>query len=215
MSNPQPDPYRAVARWYDILIEPLNRKLKGMMLRFVPPERGEVVLDVGCGTGVLLERYLDAGCEVWGLDMSSAMLAQARRRLGARAELHEGDARAMPFPDDRFDWVAFSFVLHEMVPDMRLAVLAEARRVVRPAGHIVAIDYHDEPQGTARGWLLKASTIAIERVAGGDHWASYRHYMAHGAVVGLADQADLELVRQRVVGHGNLAITVLRRPASP
>ncbi|MBW2455650.1 MAG: class I SAM-dependent methyltransferase [Deltaproteobacteria bacterium] len=210
MSNQQRDSYQAIARWYDILIEPLNRKLKLMMLRFARPEPGAVVLDVGCGTGTLLELYLDAGCEAWGLDASQAMLAVARRRLGDRAQLRDGDATAMPFPDERFDWVAFSMVLHEMSPDTRLAVLAEARRVLRRQGHILVVDYHDAPVRRAQGWLLKGMTTAIERMAGGDHWAGYRHFMAHGAMDGLAADAQLEVERQRVVGDGNLAISVLR-----
>ncbi len=215
MGDKPSDSYRAIAPWYDILIEPLNRKLKHMMLRFAPPEPGAVVLDVGCGTGTLLELYLKADCEPWGLDASQAMLAVARQRLGDQAQLRDGDATAMPFPDGRFDWVSFSMVLHEMSPATRLAVLAEAERVLRPEGRILVVDYHAAPVRRVQGWLLKGVTTAIERMAGGDHWAGYRHFMAHGAMNGLAAEAGLQVERQRVVGDGNLAITVLRSGESP
>ncbi|RLB60276.1 MAG: hypothetical protein DRI90_14095 [Deltaproteobacteria bacterium] len=209
MTSQPTDPYQAIARRYDTFIDPMNRKLKRMMLQFAPPEPGAVVLDVGCGTGTLLELYAAADCEVWGIDASPAMLAVARKRLGRQARLHDGDATAMPYPEGRFDWVVFTFVLHEMALDTRLGVLAEAKRVLHPEGRILVVDYHTGPLGFPRGWLLKGFTTIIERAAGGDHWAGYRHFMAHDAIDGLAAQAGLLIERQRVVGWGNLAISVL------
>jgi ubiquinone/menaquinone biosynthesis C-methylase UbiE len=209
MSRQPTDPYQAIAPRYDTFIEPLNRKLKRFALRYAPPEPGAVVLDVGCGTGTLLELYRAAGCELWGIDGSAAMLAQARKRLGHQAHLHEADATAMPYPEGRFDWVVFTFVLHEMAVETRLGVLAEAKRVLHPEGRILVVDYHGGPLRFPRGWLTKGLVTAIERAAGGAHWAGYRHFMAHGAMDGLAPEAGLAIERQRVVGWGNFAISVL------
>ncbi len=209
MTSQQRDPYQSMARWYDTLIEPMNRKLKRVMLRFAPPEPGAVVLDVGCGTGTLLELYAAAGSEVWGIDTSPAMLEVARKRLGSQAQLHDGDATAMPYPEGQFDWVVLTFVLHEMAPQTRSSVLEEAKRVLHPSGRILVVDYHLAPLPFPRGWLLKGLIVAIERAAGGAHWAGYRHFMAHGAMDGLAAEAGLVIERQRVLGKGNLAISVL------
>ena len=70
----------------------------------LPPREGMDVLDVGCGTGIQLASYQEAGCRVSGIDASQAMLNVARRRLGERADLQLGDAARMPYPDGHSTW---------------------------------------------------------------------------------------------------------------
>ena len=95
---------------------------------------GKRVLDLCCGHGAGTEALLATGAEVTGLDFSSAMLTQARSRAGA-AELIEGDAQAMPFPDSSFDAVVCGFgIMH--IPDQPKA-LSEVHRVLRPGGTFV------------------------------------------------------------------------------
>src|SRR5438445_11664232 len=68
----------------------------------VPP--GGTVLDVATGTGAVAAELLRRhDCRVVGIDQSQEMLAEARRRLGARVELHEGRAEQLPFEDARLD----------------------------------------------------------------------------------------------------------------
>ena len=54
------------------------------------PRRRQTLLEPGCGTGIFLEFFWEAGFDVSGIDSSSAMLARARKRLGSKAELHLG-----------------------------------------------------------------------------------------------------------------------------
>lgn len=204
------DPYRFIASRYDQLIEPLNAKLKNIALSLCPPRAGLAVLDVGCGTGTLLERYVDLGSRAFGIDPSSAMLEVARRRLGSRAELALGDARAMPFGEDSFDVVTFSMMLHELAPTMRNAVVREACRVLRADGRLLVIDYHHGPFGFPRGWLVKGFTFSVERIAGGEHFSGYRHFVTHGAIPGLARNHTLEIETHKIVGHGNFGVFLLR-----
>jgi len=107
---------------------------------------GERVLDVGCGSGVVLRdvarRIAPDGTAV-GVDFSPAMLEVARRLardegLGELVELREGDARALPFGDGEFDAaLAVTTLVH--VPDAERAV-PELARVVRPGGRIGVLD---------------------------------------------------------------------------
>jgi phosphatidylethanolamine/phosphatidyl-N-methylethanolamine N-methyltransferase len=81
MGHSEPDAYRRAARWYDSIFGRLNAGLRGLGLKMLPPREGMDVLDVGCGTGIQLAAYQQAGCRVSGIDTSQAMLNVAHRRL--------------------------------------------------------------------------------------------------------------------------------------
>jgi ubiquinone/menaquinone biosynthesis C-methylase UbiE len=102
-----------------------------------PLARDRDVLEVGCGTGLILKRLQGAARSLHGLDISRGMLAEARRRGYA---VTEGSATDLPFADGSFD-LAFSFKVLAHVPDIRRA-LHEMARVVRPGGHVVAEFYN-------------------------------------------------------------------------
>lgn len=98
---------------------------------------GRRILDAGCGSGPLFAALRDRGAIVTGIDASAGMLEQARRRLGADADLRVADlADPLPFPDDSFDDVVASLVLHYL-RDWG-PTLAELRRVLRTGGRLIA-----------------------------------------------------------------------------
>jgi ubiquinone/menaquinone biosynthesis C-methylase UbiE len=99
--------------------------------------RGRAVLEVGCGTGLLLRRIERFARSAEGVDLSPGMLAVARTR---GLSVAVGSATNLPFPDASFD-VACSFKVLAHVRDIRTA-LAEMARVVRPSGHILAEFYN-------------------------------------------------------------------------
>ncbi len=82
--------------------------------RLAHPEPGLSVLDVGIGTGRLAERFVNAGCEVWGMDFSARMLAKVREKL-PQVELVKADLLGhWPLPADRrFDRIVSAYVFHE------------------------------------------------------------------------------------------------------
>jgi len=150
------DPYRRTARFYDALVEPPNVILRRIGLEMCPPREGMKVLEVGCGTGINLRLYENAGCDVFGVDLSPAMLEMARQKLGERADLRLADAAEMPYADDSFDLVTAFLTLHEMPAATRTAVMAEMVRVVNRDGRLLLIDYRSGPIRFPKGWLFKA-----------------------------------------------------------
>jgi ubiquinone/menaquinone biosynthesis C-methylase UbiE len=113
-------------------------------LRRIPLDAGERLLDVGCGTGLLLGRLLGRSPfrELTGVDLSPGMVAQARNRLPARVRLLVGDAEALPFPSGSFDVVVSASSFHYWPAPAR--GLDELRRVLRPGGHLILTDWCDD-----------------------------------------------------------------------
>jgi ubiquinone/menaquinone biosynthesis C-methylase UbiE len=132
--------YRLWAPVYDAVLERLFVDGRRRAMELVDLRAGERVCLIGIGTGSDLA-YLRAGVSCVGLDLSEAMLAQARRKLpvaGCEVELRIGDAQALPFEDAAFDAVILNLIV-SVVPDPRLC-MAEALRVARPGARIVVFD---------------------------------------------------------------------------
>jgi SAM-dependent methyltransferase len=103
--------------------------------------RGLRVLDAGCGPGVQAAELIGRGAAVTGVDLSVALLAIARDRLGPDVPLHQADlSQPLPFPDGAFDLVTCSLVMHylaEWEPTLR-----EFHRVLAPGGRLVLSTHH-------------------------------------------------------------------------
>jgi SAM-dependent methyltransferase len=97
---------------------------------------GRLALELGCGTGIFLEKVAPAGARIVGLDLSADLLAKARARLVAvtNVVLHRGNAERMPYAPSSFDTVYGSSVLHHLDLDR---ALGEVFRVLRPGGRCV------------------------------------------------------------------------------
>jgi SAM-dependent methyltransferase len=103
-------------------------------LQRVQVEPGQLVLDIGCGVGVLLALVADRGAKAFGLDASEALIAAARRRL-PDADLRGGDMESLPYEDDSFDLVT-GFNSFFFADDI-VAALREAHRVAKPGAPVV------------------------------------------------------------------------------
>lgn len=99
--------------------------------------RGKTVLEAGCGTGLVLERIAGFASRAEGVDLSAAMLAQAKQR---GLPVVQGAITALPYPDDCFD-VTCAFKVLPHVRDIEGA-LAEMARVTVPGGAVLAEFYN-------------------------------------------------------------------------
>jgi SAM-dependent methyltransferase len=126
------------------------------MLR--PVVAGARVLDVGCGTGQVVERIQGAGFEAYGVDVSEPNIARARR-VSERCQLYDG--RRLPFPDGHFASAGALNVLEHV--DEPEAFIGELARVVAPGGKLVLSspnflrvlgfrDYHPRMRGVGNKW---------------------------------------------------------------
>ena len=124
-------------------------------------------LEVGIGRGRTLP-YYPKGLHLTGIDLSEVALGVAQARadeLGLHPVLRQGDAAALPFPDDHFDTVVFAFVLCT-IPDDRRAI-AEAVRVLRQGGRLVLVEHVRSPNRLARAIERLLDPITVRRQA--DH----------------------------------------------
>ena len=152
--------YRFHARIYDFTRPFLlfGRSAAARSLRAGP---GDLVLDVGCGTGANLEHLLEGGATVVGVEPSSAMLAQAEARLaGVEKQRVRLDPRPYGTHQDyagRATCVLFSYSL-SMIPPFA-DVLARARADLRPGGRLAVVDFLDATAPVARA--LAASHVHL------------------------------------------------------
>ena len=107
---------------------------KELFLRLVQSQRGQSLLEVGCGTGHNLEFFSGLGLNVTGIDSSEPMLQMAAKRLAPEARLLLGKVDRLAFDNNSFDIVVLITVL-EFLPDPAGA-LKEAIRVSREKVYI-------------------------------------------------------------------------------
>lgn len=108
-----------------------------LLVDYAGVKRGDKVLDVACGTGVVAVTAARKGAQVKGLDLTPALLEDARKNaavIGAPIEFTEGDAEALPYKDGEFDVVLSQFG-HMFAPRPEV-VVKEMLRVLKPGGRI-------------------------------------------------------------------------------
>lgn len=106
-----------------------------------PAGPGQRVLDVACGAGFLLQAYREAGADVFGVDLSEAMLREAGKTLGQSVppdHLMIADTSQLPFDDETFDVVTCKLAMHYFPEPHR--ALREMARVCRRSGLVALID---------------------------------------------------------------------------
>ena len=203
------DPYKKIAKTYDRYVEPSIAVIRQIGMKMYPPREGIHVLDVGCGTGTNLMLYHEAGCNVFGIDLSPTMVEVAQKKIGDRAEIRLGDASKMPYSDDSFDLVTGFLTLHEMPSQIRPAVISEMVRVMKHGGRILLIDYHLGPIRFPKGWMYKAIILFFEIMAGREHFRNYRDFLSRNCLAGLISTKNLRVSNEKIVSGGNVALFLL------
>lgn len=139
------------ARRYEPLVALLTlgrmRALRDQTVTLAGITPRDAVLDVGCGTGDLTRRAsrrADSGGKIVGIDASPEMVAEARRKAdrdGAGVHFQVAAVEALPFPDATFDVVLSSLMLHHLPDELKDRALVEIRRVLKPGGRLLVVDF--------------------------------------------------------------------------
>jgi ubiquinone/menaquinone biosynthesis C-methylase UbiE len=165
---------------------------------------GERILDVGCGPGRLaIVAGIAAGPagETCGIDPAPEMVELARRKAaqaGVPARFDVGVIEALPLPNDHFDVVLSSLMLHHLPDELKRRGLAEIHRVLKPAGRLVAVDFGATPK-EGIGHLL----CVLRLRTGWDHAERLREMFR---------EARFEGVEMGPTGHRALAFVRGRKP---
>ena len=147
MAQRSPEEKRDVMRYYDELAGSYNslygdeQDLKiGLALGVVRLKDSDLVLDVGCGTGLLFDHIEESVSQIVGLDLSSGLLkvaAERSKKIRERCKVSiiRADADFMPFREEIFDMI-FAFTLLQNLPDPAVTV-QEITRVAQTDSTIV------------------------------------------------------------------------------
>lgn len=146
--NPQ-GAYQIWAAHYDSAVNPLLALEERRMAAELGDFAGKEVVDLGCGTGRWLKKLEKLRpSSLTGVDLSSAMLEQARVKCAPSTRLLQGDCTETPLSERSADRIVASFLL-SYLPDLS-AFAREAARILRPRGIIHVSDLH--PNTASYGW---------------------------------------------------------------
>ena len=205
-------------RWltpaYDLVVRLTTREssFKAALVAQLGLLRGGRVLDLGCGTVTLtlLIKSLLPDAEVHGVDGDPDILGIARAKAFEAKlpiELRQAMARALPYPDERFDCVVSSLFFHHLDRPEKLAALAEAHRVLKPGGELHIADW-----GRATGFITRAAFLSIQVLDGFPSTADN----VRGLLPELMARAGIESARKTrrfPTMYGNLALYRAEKPA--
>ncbi len=141
-----------------------ERTFRSRLVAQVAVGEPSAVLEIGCGTGSLTVRLAQAlpAASVTGLDPDPEALARARAKDPLRRiDWRRGTAAALPLPDRCTDRVVASLLLHHLTDAEKRDALAEARRVLRPAGRLHIADW-----GAPQDPIMGAAFFALRALDG-------------------------------------------------
>jgi ubiquinone/menaquinone biosynthesis C-methylase UbiE len=144
---------------------------------------------------------------VCGLDKNYGFVRYAAARAPGRPFVC-GDAGHLPFKDDSFRAVSVSFGLHDKSPDLRRAMMAEARRVLAPGGRFIAVDFENP-----RSYKSKVGALAVrivERLAGSEHYRNGRDFLSRGGLRAFLRENGFVETARHDVEIGSISVVVAR-----
>ncbi len=147
------------------------QQLRQKTINLASLQQGERVLDVGCGTGTLaLEaaRYTGKEGRVVGIDPSEQQIARARSketRHDVPVDFQTGVIEQLPFPDQTFDVVLSTLMMHHLPADIKRRGLAEIVRVLKPGGRLVIADFKPRQERQGRAARFHAGGSGMQDLA--------------------------------------------------
>jgi SAM-dependent methyltransferase len=145
-----------------------ERALRNTTADLVQLRPGEAVLDVGCGTGSLTmvakERVGETG-RVCGIDPGLQQITRARRQAARKSlsiDFQMGVIERLAFPDQSFDVVLSTLMMHHLPDDLKRQGLAEIARVLKPGGRLLVIDFKRREKHQGQSARLGAGEMGIQ-----------------------------------------------------
>jgi len=148
-----------------------TRKLRQKTLALAQLQPGEQALDVGCGTGTLaieVARCVGRKGRVVGIDPGTAQIARARAKAARRhlsIEFQIGVIEQLPFPDQTFDVVFSTLMMHHLPAPLKRQGLVEIARVLKPGGRLVIADFKSKKERTGRAARFHAGGSNMQDLA--------------------------------------------------
>lgn len=140
----------------------MSRELRRRTIILARLRSGEVALDVGCGTGTLaLEVASRVGRRghVAGIDPGTAQIARAQKKAARRQvsiAFQIGVIEQLPFPDQTFDVVFSTLMMHHLPTSLKRQGLAEIARVLKPGGRLIIADFKHKQERVGRAARVRA-----------------------------------------------------------
>jgi ubiquinone/menaquinone biosynthesis C-methylase UbiE len=194
---------------YDLLVwlVSLGREqtFRAKVLDLARLKPGESVLDVGCGTGTLAiaaKRRVGPAGRVHGIDASPEMIARARKKAtkaGVEVTFENAVVEQLPFADGSFDAVLSTVMLHHLGRKARQQCASEMRRVLKPGGRVLAVDF---------GGAAQERKTIFGRL--------HRHgYVNLRDIITVLGEAGLHSVESGAVGISDLQFVLATAPCLP
>jgi len=164
--------YHRLAALYDWFVTPLQADTRQRALDLLAVERGEHVVEVGCGPGhalVALAEGVGPDGDIVGLDAAASMAGRARRRTvregtNSQIEICLRDARSLPFRENVADIAFIEDTLELFAEDEIPTVVGKLERILRPDGRLCVVTM--ERAGAEDDLFVRAYDWLFERVPG-------------------------------------------------
>jgi len=194
---------------YDLLLWLVSlgreQRFRERVLDLARLKPGESVLDVGCGTGTLAiaaKRRVGLSGRVHGIDASPEMIARARKKAkkgGVEVAFENAIVEQLPFADGTFDTVLSTVMLHHLGRKARQQCACEMRRVLKPGGRALAVDF---------GGAAQEKKTIFGRL--------HRHgFVSLRDIITVLSESGLNSVESGAVGISDLQFVLATAPCLP
>ena len=189
---------------YRGFIDPVLSSYYGKVTSEINP--GDIILDIASGTGSLAISISEIAGKVTGIDLSEEMVGIANRMAGKRnkdnIEFMMLDASDLTlFKEDDFNVAVTSMAIHQFDPILAVRILKEMQRIARK---VIIMDYNFPI------WRIipRLVILAIERIAGGDHYRNFKSYNSEGGLDYYIKKAGLTIMKEKLRKGATFRIVV-------
>ena len=200
--------YDSFARLYDPLLYFFLKPVRKAILNELLIYKHKAVLDICCGTGNQVKLLAKHGfTNLHCLDLSTSMLEVAKKS-DYPIHIYNEDATETNFDNESFDIVIISFALHEKDRITQEKFIQETHRLLRNDGLLLVVDFAFDELTTI---FSKVIIIFVERLAGGDHYVSFKNYIQNNGLLSLIREDRFKLIKNKRKIFKGIAISSYRK----